>query len=118
MKKAARKIYKIEASNQAVGRIATQAANLLMGKNMPEFEYNIDGGGIVQVDNISKLKFTGKKLAQKIYYHYSGYQGGLKGKNMSDLQKADPTEILIRAVKKMLPINKLRDNRMKRLIIK
>jgi large subunit ribosomal protein L13 len=113
-----RNLHKIDASNLAVGRLATKIATLLRGKNKPEFMPNIDIGDIVEVVNIDKLKFTGKKLEQKKYYRYSGYPGGLKETKISDLNKSNPAEILKRSVKQMLPATKLRDGMMKRLIIK
>lgn len=116
--KITRKLHKIDAANQAVGRLASRITLLLRGKNKPEFQPNIDGGDIVEVTNISKLKFTGKKLEQKKYYRYSGYPGGLKETKLADLKKKDPAAVLRIAVKKMLPDNKLRINMLKRLIIK
>lgn len=115
---AERKIYKLDADGKAVGRLATEIANLLRGKNTPEFEMHIDNGGVVQVSNIKKLKFSGKKLEQKEYYSYSGYPGGLKTKKMSDLEKSNPAEILMRAVREMIPPTRLRNDMLKRLIIK
>jgi len=113
-----RQIYKIDASDQAVGRLASQIAILLRGKNKVDYEPRIDNGNIVAVANINKLKFTGKKLEQKKYYRYSGYPGGLKTIKMNDLMKNNPKEILIRAVKQMLPANRLRNGLMRRLVIK
>lgn len=115
---AERNTHKIDASNQAVGRLASQIAIILRGKNKPEYQPHIDNGDIVEVSNINKLKFTGKKLEQKKYYKYSGYPGGLKETKMGDLAKKDQGEILRRAVKQMLPPTKLRTNMLKRLIIK
>jgi large subunit ribosomal protein L13 len=113
-----RKIHKIDATDQSVGRLATQIAILLRGKNKPEYEPHINGGEIVEVIGINKLKFTGKKLEQKKYYHYSGYPGGLKETKLGDLHKKDPGEVLRRAVKEMLPANRLRKGMMKRLVIR
>ena len=113
-----RKLHKIDATGKTVGRLATQIAVFLRGKNKPEFEPNIDLGDIVEVSNVDKLKFTGKKLEQKKYFRYSGYPGGLKETKMSDLAKTNPAEILKRAVREMLPDNKLRKNMIKRLIIR
>jgi large subunit ribosomal protein L13 len=113
-----RKLHKIDATNKSVGRIATQIALILRGKNKPEYAPHKDIGDIVEVSNIKNLKFTGKKLDQKKYYHYSGYQGGLKEIKMKDLNESNPKEILFRAVKQMLPNNRLRNNMMKRLIIR
>lgn len=117
MKKIERKLHKIDATDKAVGRIATTIATILRGKNKPEFEPHIDGGDIVEVVNIDKLKFTGKKLEQKEYYRYSGYQGGLKTIRMSKLKEENPAEILSRAVREMLPPTKLRRGMLKRLFI-
>ena len=113
-----RNLHKIDADNQSVGRISTRIAVFLRGKNKPEFEPHIDNGDIVEVVNVDKLKFTGKKLDQKKYFRYSGYPGGLKETKMSDLAKSNPAEILRKAVKEMLPPTRLRDGMMKRLIIK
>ncbi|MBA3046808.1 50S ribosomal protein L13 [Patescibacteria group bacterium] len=113
-----RKLHKIDASGKAPGRLATQIAIILRGKNKPEFEPHIDAGDIVEISNADELKFTGKKIEQKKYHRYSGYPGGLKEKKMSDLAKSNPGEILRRAVREMLPANKLRQVIMKRLIIR
>ena len=78
----------------------------------------MDCGDIVEVANINKLKFTGKKFEQKEYYKYSGYPGGLKTTKIEDLFKANPGEILKRAVREMLPPVKFRTDMLKRLIIK
>ena len=113
-----RNLHKIDATDQVVGRIATKIATLLRGKNKPEYVPHVDNGDIVEVTNIQKLSFSGKKLDQKKYFRYSGYPGGLKETKMSDLQKDKPDEILRKAVKKMLPATRLRNGMMKRLIIK
>lgn len=113
-----RKLHKIDAANQSVGRIGTQIALILRGKTKPEFERHLDCGDVVEVSNIDKLKFTGKKLEQKKYYHYSGYPGGLKETKMKDLAESNPAEILRKAVREMLPPVKFRSDMMKRLIIR
>lgn len=118
MEKVERKLHKIDATDQAVGRLATQIALILRGKNKPEYQPHIDMGDIVEVSNISKVKFTGKKLDQKKYYSYSGYPGGLKEKKMKDIAESNPAEILERAVREMLPPTRLRKGMMKRLIIR
>ena len=112
-----RQLHKIDAANQSAGRLATQIAIILRGKNKPEFQPHLDLGDIVQVSNADKLKFTGKKLEQKKYFRYSGYPGGLKETKMGDLAESNPAEILRRAVREMLPGNRLRKGMMKRLII-
>jgi large subunit ribosomal protein L13 len=118
MKNIERKLHKIDASGQAVGRLATNIANILRGKNKPEFQAHLDLGDIVEVSNVSQMKFTGKKLDQKQYHHFSGYLGGLKSKKMSDIFTSDPGNILYRAVREMLPDTRLRNDMLKRLIIK
>lgn len=113
-----RNIIKIDAADQSVGRLASKIALILRGKNKPEYQPHIDGGDIVEVNNLQKVKFTGKKLEQKKYFKYSGYPGGLKEKKMKDVFSKNPAEILKRAVKEMLPPNKLRDSMIKRLVIR
>jgi len=118
MIKIERKHIKIDAADKSVGRLATRIALVLRGKDKPEYTPNIDSGDIVEVSNIAKLKFTGKKLEQKKYFRYSGYPGGLKTVKMRDLMQNKPADILVRAVREMLPPNRLRNGMMKRLIIK
>lgn len=113
-----RQLHKLDAADQSVGRIATQIALLLRGKNKPEFEPHIDAGDIVEVVNVSKMKFTGKKLEQKKYYKYSGYPGGLKETKLGKLMDEKPQEVLKRAVREMLPPVKFRKAMLKRLIIR
>ncbi len=118
MNKVIRKLYKIDAAGRAAGRVATEIAIILKGKNKPEYQPYLDLGDIVEVINAGKLKFTGKKLEQKKYFKYSGYPGGLKETQMSKLYKIEPAEILRRAVRDMLPPVKFRKEMMKRLIIR
>ena len=114
MKKIERKIHKIDATGRSVGRMATQAAIILRGKNKPSFTPYLDLGDFVVVENADKLKFTGKKMEQKEYYHHSGYPGGLKTRKMRNM---DVAEIVRNAVWNMLPKNRLRDLMIKRLKI-
>ena len=118
MKNIERKLQKIDATGQAIGRMATSIANILRGKTKPEFQAYLDLGDIVEVSNIAKAKFTGKKLGQKEYHHYSGYLGGLKSKKMGEVFIKNPGEVLVKAVRDMLPPTKLRTAQIKRLIIK
>jgi large subunit ribosomal protein L13 len=118
MIKTERQLHKIDASGKAVGRVASEIALLLRGKNKPNFQPYIDGGDIVEVTNVDKFKFTGKKLEQKKYFSYSGYQGGLKEKKMSVVNAQNPGEVLKRAVREMLPPVKFRVDMLKRLIIR
>lgn len=109
-----RKLHKIDAQGQAVGRLASKIALILRGKNKTEYLPYLDMGDMVEVINLDKLKFSGKKIEQKKYHHYSGYQSGLKTKKIADLS---PAQILKKAVREMLPKNKHRVNMLKRLII-
>jgi large subunit ribosomal protein L13 len=114
MIKIERKLHILDAKGQAVGRLATQIALILRGKNKVEYLPYLDMGDMVRVINLDKLKYSGKKMEQKVYHHYSGYQGGLKTKKIADMA---PAEILKKAVREMLPRNKHRVNMLKRLII-
>jgi len=121
MEKIERKLHKIDATDKTVGRLATGIAIILRGKNKPSFEPHIDAGDVVEVSNISKLKFTGKKLEQKEYFSYSGYPGGLKRTKMKKIKEkgvVGSADILKRAVREMLPPVKFRDAMLKRLIIR
>lgn len=115
MIKIERKIHHLDAASQAVGRLASRIALILRGKNKAEYLPYLDMGDIVEVANIDKIKFSGKKIEQKEYHYYSGYHGGLKTKKMSTMDNA---QILKMAVKQMLPKNSQRVNMLKRLIIK
>ncbi|MFH1286658.1 MAG: 50S ribosomal protein L13 [Candidatus Magasanikbacteria bacterium] len=113
-----REKHEIDATDRAVGRIATEVALLLRGKNKPTFEPHIDAGDFVAIKNITKVKFSGKKLEQKDYFHHTMHPGGLRRTPMKKVFQKDPGEVLRRAVYGMLPKNKLRDEMMKRLTIK
>lgn len=113
-----RATHTIDATDQAVGRVATRVATLLRGKHKPEFTPHIDGGDKVVVENITKLHFTGTKFNQKKYYSFSGYPGGLKETKLSKLFNERPEEVLRKAVWNMLPKNRLRKEMFKRLTIK
>lgn len=117
MEKIKRQTYTIDASGKAIGRIATQAAIFLRGKNKPEYEAREDAGAFVEVKNIGQAKFTGLKFTQKTYKHFSGYPGGLKQKKVSEVFAKNPGEVLRHAVMGMLPKNKLRPEMIKRLKI-
>ena len=115
MQKIERKIHKIDATDRPLGRLATEVAMVLRGKNKATFEPHIDAGDFVEVENCKKIKFTGKKLDQKEYIWHSNYPGGLKRRKARDVFEKDPGEVLKRAVIGMLPKNKLRDQMIKRL---
>ncbi|MCJ7516031.1 MAG: 50S ribosomal protein L13 [Dehalococcoidia bacterium] len=102
-----RRWHVIDASGKTLGKLATQVANLLMGKHKPTFVPYLDTGDFVIVLNATKVKVTGKKPKQKIYYRHSGYPGGLKAETYEELMATHPTRIIEHAVKGMLPHNRL-----------
>lgn len=102
-----RKWFIIDAKGKTFGRLATQVASILRGKHKPEFTPHVDTGDHVIVINASELVFTGKKLDQKIYYHHTGYPGGLKETTYRDLMSKRPEFAFHNAVRKMLPKNTL-----------
>jgi len=110
-----RETYIIDASDKVLGRLATQISILLQGKNKVDFAPHKDIGGIVIVKNVDKIKITGRKAKQKKYYHHSGYLGGLKEVPFEKIFERKPAEVLRKAVLGMLPKNKLRAKRIKRL---
>ena len=109
------KTHTIDASGRILGRLATEIANLLRGKNKPDFLPHKNTGDPVTVKNVDKIIFTGKKLDKKRYYRHSGYPGGIKEVVYKDIFSKDPNEVLRRAVYGMLPRNKLRVKMMRRL---
>jgi large subunit ribosomal protein L13 len=112
-----RESHTIDASEQVLGRLATQIAVLLMGKNKPTFARNMDVGDFVTVINAGKINVSGKKPEQKMYYRHSGYPGGLKSTSLDAMMESHPTRVVEYAVKGMLPTNRLRAQMMKRLRI-
>jgi len=112
-----RKWYVVDASSANLGRLSTEVAKLLTGKDKPMFTKNIDCGDYVVVINSSKLVVTGKKLDQKMYYRHSGYPGGLKEISLAKQLADDPNKVILHAVRGMLPVNKLRSERLNRLKI-
>jgi large subunit ribosomal protein L13 len=107
----------IDASETTLGRISTEVAQLLTGKKKPMFTHHVDCGDFVIVINADKLQVTGQKTTDKIYYHHTGFPGGIKARSLKDQQTIDATKIIETAVRGMLPVNKLRDGRLKRLKI-
>ncbi|MBC8077479.1 MAG: 50S ribosomal protein L13 [Chloroflexales bacterium] len=97
----------IDATGQTLGRLATQIAILLRGKHKPTFSPNIDGGDFVVVTNIEKIRVSGRKADQIIYYHHTGYPGGLKETPYRMMMQKRPEHILRHAVKGMIPKNRL-----------
>ena len=99
--------YLVDAESRTLGRLATQIADLLRGKGKPQFTPHIDTGDFVVVVNAEKVRVTGKKLEQKVYYRHSGYPGGLRERTLAEQLERRPEEVLRRAVKGMLPKNRL-----------
>jgi large subunit ribosomal protein L13 len=112
-----RKWYVIDASEAPLGRIATKAATLLTGKEKPMFTKHIDCGDFVVIINADQTVVTGKKATDKMYYRHSGFPGGLTELTFNEVMAKDPTRALAHAIRGMLPVNKLRDERLKRLKI-
>jgi len=110
-----REWHLIDAKDKILGRLATQIAQLLMGKSKPYFTRHLDCGDYVVVINAKEVKVTGKKEKQKIYYRHSGYPGGLKETPLWMLREKHPERIIIHAVSGMLPKNKLRARVLTRL---
>ena len=102
-----KKWYLIDADGQVLGRLASQVAAILRGKNKPEFTPNVDTGDHVVIINTDKVVLTGKKLDQKVYYRYSGYIGGLKETSARDMLANKPEKMVYEAVKGMMPKNSL-----------
>ncbi len=109
--------HEIDASSAPMGRVATQIANLLRGKNKRDFTPYMDMGDFVVAVNVDKLKFTGRKIEQKKYYHHSGYLGGLKTKTLKDEIVRSPETVLRKAVFSMIDDVKFRKTILSRLKI-
>jgi large subunit ribosomal protein L13 len=112
-----RKWYLIDAKGKILGRLATKIANLLRGKEKPNFVPYRDLGDNVVVINASQIRVTGKKLDQKIYYHHTGYLGGIKQETFKELLARRPEEVIRKAVGGMLPNNRLKKFWLKKLYI-
>ncbi len=97
----------IDASDKVLGRLATEVASLLMGKHKPIISRNLDTGDFVVVINAEKVRVTGNKAKQKLYYRHSGYPGGLKSISLERMMQTNPTRVIEYAVKGMLPHNRL-----------
>lgn len=110
-----RQWHVIDASGKVLGRLATQVAGLLMGKHKPIFSRNLDTGDFVVVINADKVRVTGNKARQKLYYRHSGYPGGLKAISLEKMMQTDPTRVIELAVKGMLPHTRLGASMMKKL---
>ena len=101
------KWYVVDAKDAVLGRLATKIATYIRGKNKPIFTPNVDTGDFIIVVNAEKVKLTGNKLTDKVYYHHTGYVGGIKGKTAKELLDKKPEKIIEKAVWGMLPKNRL-----------
>jgi len=110
-----RKWYIIDAKDQVLGRLASEIAKVIRGKNKPAFTPNFDTGDFVVVINASQVKVTGKRELLKTYSHHSGYPGGLKTKSFEELMAKKPEYVIESAVKGMLPKNRLGNKLIKKL---
>lgn len=117
MPKIDRETVTIDASGKVVGRLATQIAKILVGKDKPSYVPHIDAGAVVKVLNADKLVLTGKKMEQKVHFRSSNRPSGIKRTPMTKLIQENPGEILVHAVKYMLPKNRTQKERLKRIII-
>lgn len=109
--------FVVDAENVVLGRLATQIANVLRGKHKPVFTPSVDTGDFVVVVNAEKIALTGKKVSDKVYYSHSGFPGGIKSATAGELLAKKPEEVIRKAVKGMLPKNKLARHMLKKLKI-
>ena len=112
---AQRNWFVVDATDRVLGRVATKIADKIRGKDKPTFTPHTDGGDYVIVINAEKIKVTGSKFDNKIYYRHSLYPGGLKSQTFKELNKNNPERIIEEAVKGMLPKNKLGKSMIKKL---
>ena len=97
----------IDADGQVLGRVAEKAANILRGRDKPTYTPHLDAGDFVVVINAAKVRVTGRKETDKVYTRYSGWRGGLKRETVADVREKHPERLIMRAVKGMLPRNRL-----------
>ena len=112
-----RKWYVVDATDMRLGRLASEIAKVLRGKNKPVFTPHIDTGDYVIVTNAEKIKVTGKKMNQKIYYHHSDYVGGMKEATLAEMLAKKPEKVIELAVKGMLPKGPLGRSMIKKLFV-
>lgn len=110
-----RKTYLVDAKGKILGRLATHVATLLMGKHKPEYTPFLDCGDQVIVVNAEQVRFSGRKLKQKVYTHYTGYPGGIRTETLEERLAEKPTEVVSEAIRKMLPHTKLGDRMLRHL---
>jgi len=107
--------YVVDAESKTLGRLATQIADVLRGKGKPAYTAHVDTGDFVIVVNAEKIHVTGQKLDQKIYYRHSGYPGGLRTRTLREQLERRPEEVIRKAVRGMLPKNRLAAAQLKKL---
>ena len=112
-----KKWYIIDAEDVILGRLATEAAHILRGKHKPTFTPHVDCGDYVIIVNAEKISLTGDKLNKKIYYNYSGYQSGMRERTAKEMIERYPVEMVERAIKGMLPKNRLGRAMYKKLFV-
>ncbi len=112
-----RKWYVVDAADKTLGRLAAEVATVLRGKNKPIYTPHVDTGDYVIIINAEKIKVTGNKLNDKVYYHHTGYAGGLKQITLKELLAKKPEDVIAHAVKGMLPKNALGRAMFKKLFI-
>lgn len=106
-----------DARNKILGRLATQVAKILIGKDKVDYAPYLDMGDFVVIINAKEIKLTGKKENQKIYYHHSGFPGGLKSKTVAETRAQRPEQLIRRAVIGMMPRNRLASQMIKKLFV-
>ena len=107
--------YLVDAEGETLGRLATEIAEVLRGKRKPAYTPHVDTGDFVVVVNAEKIHVTGNKLEQKIYYRHSGYPGGLRQRTLAEQLQRRPEEVIRKAVKGMLPKNRLAAAQLRKL---
>lgn len=110
-----REWHHYDAEGKILGKLAVEIAKKLMGKEKVTFTPHIDGGDYVVVTNAAKIAVTGKKMADKVYYNHSGFPGGIRARKLGEILEKKPEELLMLAVKRMLPKNKLGRQQLTRL---
>ena len=109
--------YVVDAEGKTLGRLATQIADALRGKRKPEYTPHVDTGDFVIVVNAAKVRVTGNKRADKVYYRHTGYPGGIRSRTLAEMLQRQPEEVIRKAVKGMLPRNRLARRQLTKLKI-
>ena len=107
--------YLVDATNKTLGRLSTEIASRLRGKHKPIYTPHVDTGDYIVVVNASKIRVTGNKMQDKIYYKHSGYIGNMKSMNLETMLEKNPERVIMKSVKGMLPKNKLGNAMLKKL---